>query len=349
MNTHTVPKLLLALALSATLRGSVLAEDKFTLAIVPDVQMETSDTRLQNRLEWLVQNRTNLNLKMVLMVGDMMNFNDEKQYAHQSEAVKVLDEARIPYVTALGNHDTAAVKVDGGSAAPGNVNQNLRNTSRYNVHFPLSRFQALAGTYEPEKMDNAYHTFTAGGLKWVVVNLELWPRVGAIEWAKSVVTNHPDANVIFLTHAFLTGDSKIQQDHGGYGDKSPQYLFEQAMKPYPNVRLVFSGHVGSYGYRTDVGDAGNTIYEFLQTYHDNKDNPVRLLEIDTAQGTMTTHVFCPKSGQDKEDGSSRTITGIEWVGTKTMWWDTSVRTKWPFTSSIARREPCNKRRIQSRW
>ena len=307
---------LFSLVLVALLLQPALAEDKFTLAILPDVQMETNDSRLHDRLQWLVDNRTNLNLKLVMMCGDMMNFNDEAQYVHQSEAVQVLDEAHLPFVTTLGNHDTAAVKVDGGSAAPGNVNQNLRNTSRYNSHFPLTRFQSLAGTYEPGKMDNAFHSFTAGGLKWVVINLELWPRSGAIEWAKSVVTNHPDANVIFLTHAFLTSDSQIQQDNGGYGDNSPQHLFEQAMKPYPNVRLVFSGHTGSHGYRTDVGDAGNTIYSFLQCYHEKNDNPVRLLEIDTAKGTLSTRVFCPTKGRDKKDGSSRTITGVQWVGGK---------------------------------
>ena len=105
-------------------------EDTFTLAILPDLQPEVSNTRFKERLQWLVKNRAALNLKMVLQVGDLMNFNDEAQYRHQSEALKVLDNAGIPYATCLGNHDTAAVKVDGGSAAPGNVNANLRNTAR---------------------------------------------------------------------------------------------------------------------------------------------------------------------------------------------------------------------------
>jgi len=82
----------------------------------------------------------------------------------------------------------------------------------------------------------------------------------------------------------------------------------------PNVRLVFCGHTGSHGYRTDTGVAGNAIYQFLQCYHDKDDNPVRLLEIDTRNGSMTTRVYGPKSGTDKADGSLRTITGVKWVG-----------------------------------
>ena len=304
---------LAVLLFSGLLARPALGEDTFTLAIVPDAQMETSDTRLGDRFQWLVTNRAPMNLKMVLLCGDLMNFNDDAQYAHQSKGLEVLDNARLPFVATIGNHDTAAVKVDGGSAAPGNVNANLRNTAKFNAYFPATRFKLLAGTYEAGKIDNAYHTFTAGGLNWLVINLELWARTGVVDWAKSVVTNHPNFNVIFVTHAHLNGDSTIQQNNGGYGDNSPQYVFDQAMKPFANVRLVFSGHTGSHGYRTDTGAQGNTIYQFLQCYHDKATNPTRLLEIDTKKGTMTTRVFCPSLSQDKSDGSARTITGVQWV------------------------------------
>jgi hypothetical protein len=84
------------------------------------------------------------------------------------------------------------------------------------------------------------------------------------------------------------------------------------MKPYANVRLVFSGHVGSWGYRTDKGTNGNTIYQFLQCYHDTT-NPTRLLEIDTKNGAIKTWVYCPSIGKNKDDGSAQMITGVQWV------------------------------------
>ena len=195
------------------------AEDTFTLAVLPDVQQETAGPRLQNRLQWLADHRAELNLAMVLQCGDLMNFNADPQYAHQSEALKVLDNAGIPYATTIGNHDTAAVKVDGGSAAPGNVNANLRNTAKYNAYFPVARYKRLAGTYEPGKIDNSYHTFTAGGLNWLVLILELWPRTGAVDWAKTVVAAHPDCNVILLTHAYLNKDGTIQKSRGLRGQR----------------------------------------------------------------------------------------------------------------------------------
>ena len=45
MKPRTVPKLLLTLVLSTVLQNSLLAEEKFTLAILPDVQMQTNGSR----------------------------------------------------------------------------------------------------------------------------------------------------------------------------------------------------------------------------------------------------------------------------------------------------------------
>ena len=122
-----------------------------------------------------------------------------------------------------------------------------------------------------------------------------------------------DDNVILLTHAFLAGKGDIQTNNGGYGDKSPQFIFDSLLKPCANVRLVFCGHVGSHGYRTDKGDHGNTLYEFLQCYHDNTANPVRLFEIDPKKKTLTSRVYCPSTDQTKDDGSTLTVRDIEWV------------------------------------
>jgi hypothetical protein len=292
------------------------AEDKFTLAVIPDSQQEVlqeGDARLQNRLEWLVKQRRSLNLKMVLHVGDLMNWDtpDHLQAGRASAAFTVLDKAGLPYACALGNHDTAAVKV-GGSAAPGNVNSNLRITTTYNAFFPLARFKALESVYQPGQIDNACHTFRAGGLDWLVLNLELWARTGAVAWAETVLQQHPHHNAITLTHSHLNSKGGIEQTKGGYGNNSPQFVFDH-LQQYPNVRLVFSGHVGTNAFRTDLGTNGNPIHQFLQCYHDKLSNPVRLFEIDTKKGTLKTWVYSPATKQEKHDGTAMTIKDIQWV------------------------------------
>jgi len=314
MRTRDVYRSFLLLALAAS---SIAGADTFTLAVIPDTQQEVlraTDTRFADRLQWLVDNREILNLKMVLQVGDMQNWDtpDHVQYERASAGLAILDRAELPYVLAVGNHDTAAPK-EGGSAAPGNVHDNLRNTATFNRYFPTSRFQALQGVFENGKFDNAWHAFRAGNLDWLVINLELWPRVGAVDWARGIVAAHPHHNVIVLTHSHLTSKGEIEQRNGGYGDTSPQYVFDRLLKPYANIRLVFSGHTGRHAYRLDRGDHGNAIYQFCQCYHSNETNPGRLLEIDPAAGRIRTRVYAPSLDKDLEDGSTMEIRDVSWV------------------------------------
>lgn len=301
----------------ALVTHSAGAQEKFTLAVIPDSQQEVlkeGDDRLANRLQWLVAHRQELSLAMVLHVGDLCNWDtpDHIQYQRASDAFKILDAAGLSYAMAVGNHDTAATK-EGGSAAPGKTNTNQRNVSTYNSFFPAKRLKVVGQTWQEDKVENAYRTFRAGGLDWLVLNLELWARPEAIDWARKVFSDHPHHNVIIVTHAFLTPKSEIQTNNGGYGDKSPQYIFDNLIKPSPNVRLLFSGHVGTHGYRTDKGDQGNTVYEFLQCYHDAATNPVRLVEIDPRSKTIATRVYCPSIDQTKDDGSTMTVRDVEWV------------------------------------
>ncbi|MFP2904165.1 metallophosphoesterase [Pyxidicoccus sp. 3LFB2] len=291
-------------------------DTKFSFVVIPDTQNEvvSNSTLIDHRMQWLVDNRAALDLRFVTQTGDLMNWDtpDHIQYERASNAFRKLDVAGIPYAIAIGNHDTAAT-CPGGSACPGNVNANLRNTTTFNTYFPVSRFKALAGVYETGKCDNAYHTFSAGGLNWLVLNVELWARTGAVAWVKSVIEAHPRHNVIVITHSHQTSSGGIEQSNGGYGNNSPQYVFDNALKLYPNVRFIFSGHVGSHAYRETTGTQGNKIYQILTTYHDASSNPTRIIEVDTAANTFSTRVYLPYTNVEKTDGSKFTVSNVSWV------------------------------------
>ncbi|WP_244225055.1 metallophosphoesterase [Corallococcus sicarius] len=290
-------------------------DTKFTLVVIPDTQLETvyQPARLTHRMQWIADNKTAQDIRFVMHTGDLMDWDtpDHLHYQRASDAYQILDTAQIPYAIAIGNHDTAAV-CPGGSACPGNVNANLRNTTTFNAYFPLSRFKALGGVYETGKCDNAYHTFSAGGLNWLVLNLELWARTDAVNWAKTVLAQFPRHNVIIITHSHLNGSGGIEQGNGGYGNNSPQYIFDNLIKQYANVRMVFSGHVGNAAYRTDVGVQGNTVYQMLNAYHDSTTNPTRLVEIDTAANTLTTRVYAPLTNTERADGV-KAYSNVNWV------------------------------------
>ncbi|HEY8456506.1 MAG TPA: metallophosphoesterase [Actinopolymorphaceae bacterium] len=316
-----------ALLTTGSAMGDVVApkpatDTTFTIAVIPDTQNEVvyrlEDEWFKQRTQWLVDNADALNLKFVTHTGDVVNWyriDNETvtydQYIRASDALAVLDNAGIPYSLSIGNHDAAAT-CEGGAACPGeDTHANLRNTEVFNSFFPPSRFANLVRVYERNKIDNSYHTFTAGGLQWLVLNLELWPRKEVVNWAKGVVAGHPHHNVIIVTHSHLTASGDIAQTNGGYGDTSPQYVFDNLTSRYRNVRFVFSGHTGLHAYRVDSGVHGNTIYQIQSTYHDHAST--RLVEIDTANGSFSTRVYSRETGQDHDDGSSFSVSDVEWV------------------------------------
>ena len=297
--------------------GPAGVDTEFSFAAYPDTQRElwrTSDTRFLDRSKWLVQNKSDLDLRFATHSGDVVDWDtpSHNQYEQASAALRPLESAGIPYTLAIGNHDTAAVGV-GGSARPGGrASVDVRDTSTFNSYFNASRYTNVRGAYESGKVDNIYATYEAGGVKWMVLVLELWPRQGPIDWAKKVVADHPNHNVIVVTHEYMDGGGGISQSNGGYGANSPQHLYNQLIGQYANIRMVLSGHVGVAGARVDTGKHGNKIYSFLNTFHSETTNPVRLFTVDTEADTIKTWVYAPHTNQTFTE-YSRTLTGVDFV------------------------------------
>jgi hypothetical protein len=295
----------------------------FSFAVVPDTQPEVKadDPRTDKRIAWLVDHREQLNLQWVLHSGDVQDWDtpDHQQWVSMSSRFAALAQAGIPFIAAPGNHDTAAV-CEGGSACPGaDTTVTVRDTTLWNTYYPPSYF-GFEGLAEPGKSDNGFRTFQAGGDDWLVLSLEIWPRPQVIEWAKGVVAAHPHHNVIVLTHMFLEGTGSISTTNGGYGATTPTQLWD-ALKGYPNVVMTVSGHTGQVFSGTTPATDGHPVAMFLQAMHAPDTNPVRIVTVDTAAGTIRTQVRSsfdrsrPAGQQDVEEvyPYSATITGMRWV------------------------------------
>lgn len=306
----------------------------FTLAVLPDTQQEVlgSDPRMRQRSEWLVAQRERLDLRFVTHVGDVVNWGwlVPAQYQVASEGMRPLERAGVPYSLSIGNHDTRAVGWDGrGGYGGGAYVQNpecqrrlgaaacktdllVRGTQEFNGVFTAARFGAVAGAFEAGKVDNTYSTFSADGYDWLVLNLELWPRVAAVDWAKKVVAAHPDHNVVVTTHSYLNGGGGIDRS-AGYGATSPRYLWENLVSRYPNIKLVLSGHVGKAALRVDRGRSGNKVVSMLQTFHANDANPVRLVRITPSAGSFTTSITSPNGRGGSFARYTQTVKGMAFV------------------------------------
>ncbi|PSL36617.1 calcineurin-like phosphoesterase family protein [Labedella gwakjiensis] len=289
-------------------------DSTFSLAIIPDTQQEVfTSTRFAQRNEWLVENKDELDIRYAIHTGDVTNWGETapEQYRVASDAMKVLDDGGIPAAIAIGNHDSSAVCVGGGGCRGADASVTLRKTELFNSTFPATRYTGIEGVFEQARVDNNFQTFSAGGADFLILTLELWPRQDVVEWAKDVVATHPEHNVIINTHFYLDYDGSIAQS-SGYGVTSPQSLFDELVSVYPNVKMVFSGHVGDSQQRTDVGKNGNTIASFLGGFHSTA-NPVKLIEIDTETGTITAKVHVPQTDTHLEQFDAR-IDGMDFIG-----------------------------------
>lgn len=288
---------------------------QFTIPVMPDTQVEVNQYNgmFLSRMQWVAKNKNRI--PFVCHVGDLVNFNNNVHWDNASEGYDVLDDNNMKYAIAIGNHDCGAVGEFTGSAAPGDTHLNLRNTEKFNRYFPPYRFKGLRGSFEKNKSDNSFHTFKYGKANWMVVNIEFCPREEVIKWADSLVAAHPHYNVIVQTHYYLNPDGSIGQDNQGYGDMSPQQMYDAFIKKHKNIFLVISGHKCGTALREDTGINGNKIYSVLQDYQceDAGGGYIRLLDFNMQKKTITGKMYSPFYNKTLNDKSAFQITNVNFI------------------------------------
>ena len=252
-------------------------EDGYTMVVLPDTQLyawKHQKTFLE-QTGWIAENAKHYNIKCVLHVGDIVQNNNDQEWKIAAGAMAVLN-GRVPSVMCLGNHDLGP----GGNAS-------TRETllSKY---FPVAEAKkepTFGGVYdkEPDKLDNHYRLFEAGGRKWLVMALEFGPRNDVVRWAGEIVAKHPDRSVFLVTHAYMASKGNVRFNRSGgrpqgaaphnYGvARHPdgfhdgEELWQKLVKKHPNFAMVVSGHVCFSALRTDKTDGGTQVHQMLCDY-----------------------------------------------------------------------------------
>ena len=276
---------------------------------------------VKDRVNWILNNESAQDIRFAVHTGDVVNWWESKtnnaQYARADRWLQPLSDSSIPFAVAVGNHDTLAVADGQGWANADPVTGRslaawgLRQTQLINSIFPASDFRNMAGQMEAGKFDNSFHTFTAEGVDFMVLSIELWPRKEAVDWAEKVVRDHPRHNVIVITHAYLWGNGYIQGDNGGYGSTSPQNLYNRIVGRYDNVKMVLSGHTGWTAERTDVTRTGNKVWSVVTNMSPTSYAPLRTFTINVRTGEVTSDIVRTTPGTRGFEKMSTTLTWIK--------------------------------------
>lgn len=254
------------------------ADTVFTLAVVPDTQYYVLgyEAVLDEMFDWIAEQARAGDIAAALHEGDLVHTNTEQEWVHAEDAVRRLDHV-VPYALCVGNHD-----MDGDG-----------DTSRFNAAFPEATQSTLPGfgdTLDPELMDNAWHTFAAGGVDWLVVSLTYQPSDAQLDWGADVVAAHPHHRVIVLTHDYLTPS--------GVRSSTGERIWERLAGVFPNVTLVFNGHfiAGEASRLVSQGAEGNDVVQIFANYQTlpiGGQGRIRLVEVDTEAGTLFVRTYAP--------------------------------------------------------
>lgn len=306
-------------ALSTTFHvRQVSRADDFTIVVLPDTQVYTIEGKglehfFYEQTAWVREHRRDYNIVAVIHNGDLINNGDKYVYQWQvaDRAMKTLETAEdgmadgVPYGISVGNHDLSVFGVPG------------RATS-FNQYFGVNRFSSRVyyGGYYGGSNNESWFTFSAGGLDFVVVNLQYntAPSAATLAWARSIFEMHPHAFGILNTH-YLLGST------GNFGTQGAAIY--NALKDVENVQLMTCGHIGAEARRTDVFE-GHPIHTMLADYQfetEGGGGKLRLWEFSPVRGEVTVRTYSPTRDQWYTDEHSEFTLPVDLTGAGGDWQD----------------------------
>ncbi|HKT51581.1 MAG TPA: hypothetical protein VJV96_14885, partial [Candidatus Angelobacter sp.] len=277
-----------------TVHAQATASD-FTVIVVPDPQNETQyyPQVLNSQMQWIVNNQKGLNIQMVLTEGD--NINDgasTAQLQNLDAAFRLLDNAGVPYLLGIGNHD-----YNGGNAK-------ARDLTGFNQWFGPGRYSGKSyfkGNFPAGSNANSYGVVTINGQEFLFMTLEYRPTSASLDWAEAVLAANPTKEAIIVAHSFVLKNN-YREDTCDDQDMSLSNATGQAtwmrLRKYNNAIMFLSGHFtgGSGARRSDLGNGGNLVNQLFADYQDypNGGNGwLRVLTFHPASNNITVQTYSP--------------------------------------------------------
>jgi predicted MPP superfamily phosphohydrolase len=285
INKHDILLILLfiqALACLSFLNG----EHFFSIIILPDTQHYSSKypEMFYKQMDWIVENKNQLNIQYVVHLGDITNNNKENAWEVADKSFKILEEAGIPYSIVYGDNDM--------KNPDKNYYDGIRHTELLHKYFPVSRFDKpgswwSGGFYNPAEIDNYYCLFSFKDYNYLIMNLELAPKSAVLKWANIILSQNASRKVILVTHDYLNRNGKRLDDLNTFGmdgkdengklkGNNAEEVFKKLVKKCPNVILVLCGHKeGTFQKEVIIKDSVDTlktrkIFEILSDFQDEK-------------------------------------------------------------------------------
>jgi hypothetical protein len=296
-----------------------VAQSDFSIILLPDTQNYSQyyPGIFKSQTNWVVNNATSLNVRMVIGEGDIVNHDSSStEWSNAVAAANVLDN-KVPYTFAIGNHD-----YDGQAPAK-------RQATHFNSHFGPQRYASYSwygGNYNGSN-ENFYTFFSGGGQDYVVLSLEYYPRSAVLDWADSVLGSYSNKKAIVVTHSFEGSDGfRLDRcdtnDISSVNGNTPEFIWEKVLKFHSNVVLIVSGHLIGSGtaHRTDLGVNGNLVHQIFtnfQSWTKGGNGYLRILTFHPSAGTISVRTYSPYLNNSLTSGSFQFALPLKYSSTTT--------------------------------
>lgn len=284
----------------------------FSLILLPDTQgyvyAQNNSAILEGQVSWVLSNLQAQKIAFVMQEGDMTATNVQAEWDRFTHAIKRMD-GKVPYALTVGNHDR--------------IGETGYTYTNFNNNFPVSDYRQYAyfgGTFKPDRLENAYYLFSAGGRDWIVLSLAYAMSDEVLTWAGQIADQYASRRVIVLTHCYMYFDSNAgsnldntrfgQVANGGYlwmcASNNGEGIWNKFVKLHKNITFVFSGHTlgTGAGRRVDAGIYGNQVYQILANYQmltNYGDGYLRIVDIYPDDKIFKVKTYSPYTNLYKTD------------------------------------------------
>ena len=217
----------------------------YSFALVGDIQILTLEypDKLPKVFDWLLENKDAKQIAHVFHLGDITDDCTAAEWKLAKEQYTRLNDV-LPYSFVRGNHD---------------------KIGKFNKHMTYEAFGRFVDGSCGQDMCNTYQTITAGGIPYLILNLDITASDHTYAWAGEVIKQHPHHNVIVTTHIYLDQNGNRITSLKYDATNTAQDLWDEFLSQYENIVMVFCGHAPTdqIVVRKDTGVHGNEVTQIL--------------------------------------------------------------------------------------
>lgn len=292
----------------------------FALAVLPDTQFYSryatdaenqqfmrkyGSEPFQAQTRWVAEHAQALNIPFLVHLGDVVDQQGKPdQWKVASAAMKVLEDAKVPYSILAGNHDVIVDRdyVDESSQSANTDAQRDLAKEPYLQHFSATRArqQATFGGRDASGF-HEYHVFEAEGQKFLVLSLSWRVSNDALAWANQVLRANPTLPAILINHQLLNidkdGISPLEVPYG-------KMLWEKLIRDNDQIFMTLNGHYHGATRLTKTNAYGNAVEEMVVDYqmaYQGGNGLMRLYEFDLGNNEIRVLSFSPWVPQKPKD------------------------------------------------